>query len=121
MARQTTRPHRQERKVIQRQRRKPAQISSTHDVLQRYVPQQAPSVQPPIREAPDVKDAQKLKSAKVKQTVSAAGIFKKKSKVNPRDKKQHRRKEIREPTPELDLVAYFHGMLLRSAFKHCAE
>lgn len=121
MARQTTRPHRQEREVNQPQRRKPAQISSNRDVLQRYVPQQASSVQRPVREAPNARDAQNFKSAKNKQTVSAAAIFKKKPKVNLRDKKQHRRREVREPTPELDLVAYFHGMLFKSAFKHCAK
>jgi hypothetical protein len=121
MTRQTSRPHRQEREVNQPQRRKPARISSTRDVLQRYVPQQASSVQRPVREARNAKDAQNLKSAKTKQTVSAAGIFKKKPKVNPRNEKQHRRREVREPTPELDLVAYFQGMLLKPAFKHSAK
>jgi phosphopantothenoylcysteine decarboxylase len=54
-----------------------------------------------------------LKSAKTKQTVSTAGIFKKKAKANPHDKKHHRRREVREPTPEPDLVANFQGTFLK--------
>ena len=121
MARQTARPHRQAREVNQPQRKKTAQISSTNNVLQRYMPQQAPSVERPVREAPNAKDAQNFKCAKTKQTVSAAGVFKKKSKVNPHDRKQPRRREVREPTPELDLIAYFHGLPLKSPLNHHAN
>ncbi len=76
-----------------------------------YTAKEASSIQRPIREAPSGSNAQNPKSAKVKQTVSAAGIFKKNPKVDPRDKKQHRRREVREPTPEPDLLDGLRGTL----------
>jgi len=111
MARQTTKPHRQEREVQQAQRRKSTRISRGHGTVHRYAPKEASPVQRPVRESPNGKDAQKPESAKVKHTVSAAGIFKKKPKVDPRDKKQHRRREAREPTPEPDRIDYLRGTL----------
>lgn len=55
-----------------------------------------------------------MKGVKVKQTVSAAGIFTNKSKVNPRYKKHYR---PREPTPEPDFVADFRGMIFHAYFE----
>jgi hypothetical protein len=114
MARQTIKPHRQEREVNQTRRGKSARISGAQEVVHRYAPKEALSIQRPVRDAPNGKDAQNENSANVKRTVSAAGIFKKKPKVNPREKKHHRRREVREPTPEPELLDYFRGTLLKT-------
>jgi hypothetical protein len=108
MARQTNKSRRNEREVNQPQRKTSTLISGTQEVPIRCVPKDNSSIQQPVREAPKVKDAQNLKGVRAKQTVSAAGIFKKKPKANPRNKKYHRR---REPTPEPDLIADFRGMV----------
>ncbi len=105
---------RNEREVDQPRWRTSARISSAQEVPMRYVPKEPSSIQRPVREAPNLKDAQNLKNAKVKQIVSAAGIFKKKPKVNPREKKQYRH---REPTPESDLVADFRGTVFDPSFE----
>lgn len=114
MARQTVKPHRQEREVKQPQQRKSARISGAVEVIHGDVPKEVSSIQRPIRDAPNGKDAQIWKSVKVTRTASAAGVFKKKPKVNPRDKKHYRHREVREPTPEPGLLNYYRGMLLRS-------
>jgi len=103
MARQTVKAHRIEREVNHPQRNISARISGAQEVS-RYLPKEASSIQRPVRAAPNVQDAQHTKTTKIRQTVSAAGIYKKKSKINPRDKKHHRR---REPTPEPDSFADF--------------
>jgi hypothetical protein len=97
-----------EREVNQLQRRSLARVSGAQQVPSHYVPKEVSSTQRPAREAPNVKDAQNTKGTKIKQTVSAAGIFKKKPKVNPRDKRCHRH---RKPTPEPDSFADFQGMV----------
>ena len=114
MARQTIKPHRQEREVNQTQGRKSARISGAQEVVHRYAPKESFSIQRPVRDAANGKDAQNENSANVKRTVSAAGIFRKKPKVNPREKKHHRRREVREPTPEPELLDYFRGTLLKT-------
>jgi hypothetical protein len=117
MARHTIKPGRQEREANQPQRRKSARISSAHEVFNRHVPKLASPVHRPVhrpvREAPNAKDVRNLKREKIRQTVSTAGMFKKKLKVNPHDEKHHRHREVREPTPEPDFVTDFRGTLLK--------
>ncbi|KAE9378011.1 hypothetical protein N431DRAFT_170937 [Stipitochalara longipes BDJ] len=104
MARQTIKLHRQEREIQQPQRRKSIRISRAQEPVHRYAFNEASSIQRPVREAPNGNGLQNPTSAKAKQSVSAAGVFKKKPKVDPRDKKHYRRREIREPTPEPNLL-----------------
>jgi hypothetical protein len=119
MAGQTIKARRNEHEANYTQRRTSARISGAQEVFSHYVPKEASSIQRPVREAPNLKDAQHKKSTKIKPTVSAAGIFKKKPKVNPRDKKHHRR---REPTPEPDSLAAFQGMrFFKPLIKHDAD
>lgn len=66
----------------------------------------APVAQRPVREAKPVE-----KHRKPRETVSVAGVFKK-SKTNPREKKQHRRRR-RSPSPPnllLDLQGTIHPL-----------
>ena len=103
MARQTSKSRRQEReREVEQPRRSSRRTSGPKEVATRYV-QELSSVQRP---ACGGKDAQTLKASKAKQTVSAAGIFKKKPKASTRDKKLHRR---REPTPDPDLMSDVRG------------
>jgi hypothetical protein len=117
MARQTIKARRNEHEVNSTQRRISARISGVQEVSSHYVPQEASSIQRPVREVPNLNDAQHKKSTKIQPTVSAAGIFKKKPKVNPRGKKHHRRRE-----PEPDSFADFQGMkFLKPLIKHDAD
>ncbi|PVH80602.1 hypothetical protein DL98DRAFT_515257 [Cadophora sp. DSE1049] len=92
MARQITRPRKHDRAasplVLRKSPRlpkKPAKVTA------------ARSISPPVERQPTAKDGRK---SKTKQTVSAAGVFKKQQKTDRRSKKQRKR---REETPEPDL------------------
>lgn len=101
MARQTTRPRKHDRAasplVLRKSPRlpkKPAKVTV------------ARSISPAAELQPGAKDGRK---SKTKQTVSAAGVFKKQLKTDRRSKK-HRKQ--REETPEPDLFDDLQGMKL---------
>jgi hypothetical protein len=113
MAQHTVKPHRQERNVDQPRGRKSARISSAQEVVHRYAPKEAPPIQRQIRHSPNSKAVQNQSNASAKRTVSAAGIFKRKPKGTAREKKHHRRRGVKEQTPEPELLDYFRGTMLK--------
>jgi len=99
MARQTTRPRKHGRAASPLVLRKSPRLPKKPTKVT-----VARSISPAIERQPVAKDGSK---SKTKQTVSAAGVFKKQQKTDRRSKK-HRK--LREETPEPDLFEDLQGM-----------